>query len=330
MKNITLFFALIVSLGLSAQNFVQNGSFENRCGYPHIYYKGICHWKRPPNDGNTPDLFKNSPSGNCYPCSCFNGDHTFAGNTYAYDGKYFLGMLGYYIQGGQQNGRENIQTELSIPLEAGKTYFIGFALKFGSRSAFSMNNFGMYVSDSAVGPTNLPPNMDVILVKPQLDLGRHLPDSTGWTVMQAKYIANGGERFVTLGNFTPDSLLSVVTNPDYDTLSDGCLLVQYGAYYFIDDVFVYDSTSFNPMEIEDLHSNNDIMVYPNPADHQIVIKSYNGNSGNFQIWNQNGKLMMEDRFRSDEPINLGKLKAGVYNIRLSTETYNSMQKLILL
>lgn len=329
MNNNILFFALIVSLGLSAQNLVQNGSFEDRCGYPHIYYQDICHWKKPPNDGNTPDLFKNSPSGNCYPCSCLNGDHTFAGDTYAYEGKYFLGMGGYYIQGGQQNGRENIQTELSVPLVAGKQYQIGFALKYGNRSAYNINHFGMYISDSAVGPTNLPPNMDVILVKPQLDLGRHMSDSTGWTVLSGKYTAHGGEKFVTLGNFIPDSLLSIVPNSGYDSLSDGCLLVQFGAYYFVDDVFVYDSASFNPMNVGDLHLENHIYVFPNPSHHQITIQASHDESGTFKINDQSGKLILNGEFESGENISLMGLKPGMYILRICSGKNISLKKLVI-
>src|SRR5687768_12814286 len=126
-SKLLLLFALLPWAAF-CQNLVPNGSFERRfCGSPYISAFRFCDWIRPPGDMNTPDGFVDSGVGtsfNCFPCDCAPGEHTMLGNTYAYAGSAFVGVLGYYIQGGQTNGREYIHAQLMRPLVAGRTYQI--------------------------------------------------------------------------------------------------------------------------------------------------------------------------------------------------------------
>lgn len=268
------FFLFLFTPVIGQVNIVTNGSFEETwCGFPYI--DGYCHWITPPDDFNTPDGFTNDTTqANCFPCECINDDHTWSGNTYAGDGNHYAGILAYYIQGGQVNGREHIHQELTTPLVGGERYTIGFSAKFGSRSRYIVDHLGLFIADTAIGPTNVFPLNDIILVHPQLDMNQYLGDSTNWTHFSTSYIAEGGEQYITIGNFTPDSLLSVIDNPLYTPTN--CLLSDNGAYYFIDDVYILpendtigtvDTTASVP-----LTSPHQLRVSPNPFTDELIIE----------------------------------------------------------
>lgn len=58
--------------------------------------------------------------------------------------------------------------------------------------------------------------------------GNVLSDTVNWTLISGSFTAAGGERFITIGNFLPDSLITIDSFPVW-TYPD--------AYYYIDDVF---------------------------------------------------------------------------------------------
>lgn len=319
MKRLLLLLLLINgSYWATAQNLVNNGSFEQvYCGSQYVTIYKFCDWKVPPNDLNTPDGYHNYSPLNCYPCDCLPDQHTMAGDSYALDGDYFVGILGYYPQGGQINAREYIQTELDEPFQAGQAYEIGFGVKYGSRSKYIIDHMGMHISDSAVGPTNAAPLFDLIPVNPQLDVNQSFGDSSNWTVLSFTYQATGGERFITIGNFVPDSLLSLQINPLYDPSDTVCLLTNYGAYYFIDNVFVYNITSVGHNE------QNEFIISPNPAMNHVFIDVCNitvpVRSINVYTPYSNSKLLHLD-YDSDcgnrFDINLSDFATGIYLIEI--------------
>jgi gliding motility-associated-like protein len=69
---------------------------------------------------------------------------------------------------------------------------------------------------------------------PQIEnpLGNIISDTVNWTEISGEYIATGGEQFITIGSFYPDSIIHIAYG---DTIHPP------GAwpYYFVDDVYVY-------------------------------------------------------------------------------------------
>jgi len=63
------------------------------------------------------------------------------------------------------------------------------------------------------------------------DYDRVLTDTKGWMQVSGVFVAQGGERFMTIGNFYPASQSNVI---DLDSLT----YLLPGAYYYIDDVSV--------------------------------------------------------------------------------------------
>jgi hypothetical protein len=296
------------------QNLVSNGSFEQfYCTPGHITSYRFCEWVKPPNNSGTPDGFRDFEPGNCSPCDCILGDHTFGGNTYARHGEFFVGGVAYYIQGGQSNARENIQTKLDQPLIEGHHYKIGFSVKLGSRSKYIINHFGMLISDTAYVTTNTYPLYSVIPTSPQLDLDGPLYDSTKWTDLSTTYTAAGGEQFVTFGNFTTDSALSITLNPLYNPTDTLCLLTRFGSYIFIDSVYIFDVTPAGVANIND----EGITVYPNPVNDKLMLSlPCKEQNAELCIYSIEGKLFRKCEYQSSIDISL--LKKGIYIIEIKT------------
>jgi hypothetical protein len=330
MKYIVIFF-IFSTLNLASQtNLVSNPSFEQTSSNNNfLTWMNFTDWIKPPNDGNTPDPFKNNSSGNCLG-GCLPGQHTFAGNTYAYSGENFIGVLGYYIQGGQQNGREYIHQELADELKAGHVYRMGFALKFGSRTKHIIDRFGMFISDTAIGPSNTAPLQDIIPVIPQLELNIPFGDSLDWTVLSIDYTAFGGEKFITLGNFTPDSLLNVSVNPMYNPSDTVHSFALYGSYFFIDSVFIHDhDTTTSTASMVELKSKLDFKLFPNPANDFVEFSIKEGSLiQEITLIDILGRKLKE--FPTDDrKFDLSGVSRGEYFLQLQTESGKITEKLII-
>lgn len=240
------------------QNLVPNPSFENfNCGFPNF----ICHWFKPANDWGTPDDFDNDStfSGNNFPCQSLQNQNIFAGSATTPFMNHFLGMLMYYPQGGQIDSRENISTKLLTTLDSGKHYLVGFHVKLGNRSKYIINNIGLKLSQDTLTCGN---NHHLINTIPTVFSNSLIYDSIGWSKFEINYQAIGNERFLTIGNFFPDSNCQIQINPlnnPHDTI---CLLTRFGAYYLFDSIYVIEN--MNLENNSNLTKNDEFSIYPNP------------------------------------------------------------------
>ena len=164
------------------------------------------------------------------------------GSQYAHSGNGYVGLSVYnYYYNGVDNRREYIRGQLYDTLKPGDRYCIEFYASRSDSSFWAINRLGLYIS---VSPTLDDGQGDTIDVTPQIayDTSSILVDTTSWVRISGEFIANGGEGFITIGNFYPDS--------ETDTL--GNLGNFIWAYYYIDDVSVY--------EISDCIAGNDVSI----------------------------------------------------------------------
>lgn len=297
---------------LSAQNLVRNPSFE-MVGCNN--YPLACYWEKPPNDMKTPDSY--TLFGNQYStalCNKLPGHNGWGGNVQNVFGNRFLGLLTYYIQAGQSNSREYVMTELNKPLEIDHIYKVGFHIKYAERCKFITDRMGLYLGNTPVGHASASFNNGVIPVNPQLDINYSLGDSTHWTKVEMFYTATGGERYLTIGNFTPDSLLQISLNPLYNANDTICLFPQYGAYYFLDSVFVIETS---PNEVKDLETKS-FSLSPNPATNSLQVNI----SQNLQILESYVYNILGERqslyFDANYKMDVSKLLNGMYILKISS------------
>lgn len=153
------------------------------------------------------------------------------------------GFCGIYCS--KTDYREYLQTELKEPLRAGEIYRISFYVSLSEYSAGAVATIGALFTADRIGDTNrsvlmhkevksIAPGISQTVAsyfEPQVvnDYDHVLTDTKGWTEIRGTFIAKGGERFLTIGNFYPASQSNVVDLPELTYLLPG-------AYYYIDDV----------------------------------------------------------------------------------------------
>lgn len=208
--------------GLSnAQNLIPNPGFETLATCP----TGPGTWGPTPATPwmgptlGTPDVFN----------SCANFGQAgvpanFAGNQTSHSGD---GYAGVYVKGPGTVYREYLQASMLEPLIAGAIYSVSF---YASQAEFgcASENIGIYFSSD--DPNEF--GTGVMQVTPQLtsDMG-FLNDTENWTLISGCFIAEGGEQFVTIGNFASD-LQTPLQQPCTNLWS----------YYYIDDVSLIEIT----------------------------------------------------------------------------------------
>lgn len=217
----TYIFFLVIALSLKAQeNLVPNGSFEIYSQCPTDFsqiYRAI-PWIYPTN--GTSDFFHECASNN----SDVNIPSNSVGNQLARSGYGYSGLLpasGDY--------REYIQVELINPLESGKAYDIEYYVSLADTFAISIYSVDMYISSFAPNANNFL----FLPYTPQItnDTGNYF-NWSDWTKVSGIYIANGGEKYITIGNFKN------TLNTDTIKITEDINYNQSVSYVYIDDVSI--------------------------------------------------------------------------------------------
>lgn len=215
---------------VQAQNLVLNPSFEDTVCSGSITALPVAyqaeHWYNP-NYG-TSDLFlMEEPLEGCAIGWMNNPAAGGLGTWQApFDGEALAGIYCYHSIFCL---REYLQVPLSEALEAGMKYCVSFRLSLRDNSSYALDRIGVHLSvDPALdmgGNCILGP-----LAQVQGEPGVMLSDTAGWMLLENDYIAAGGEAYLTIGNFIPDSgVNAALVNPD---------AIGQSAYYYIDDVVV--------------------------------------------------------------------------------------------
>jgi OmpA-OmpF porin, OOP family len=212
---------------LSAQddNLIPNGSFETT---KKIKEKGQIElatgWSSPTEA--KADLFTkgNKVPDWGIPDNLYGGEMTEEGDSYA-------GIVMYSEK--NKTPLSYLQAELSAPLEAGKTYCVGFEFSLSDLSKYGCNNIGLYISEKQINQGDI----EKYNIKPQVrhSKNRIYEEQYTWEKMCKTFKAKGGEKYVVIGNFAnPDSVQtnklkrpSGFTKPQISN-----------AYYYIENVYV--------------------------------------------------------------------------------------------
>lgn len=253
----TVFILLSITL-IAQDNLVPNYSFENQVACPTSgdQLVNTTNWY----SGNTesPDYFN---ACQLVPAT-YGVPHTIHGYQSPKTGESFVGINVY---GGLPTPkREYLQVELASSLKSDTDYLISFYISLANNSSIAISKLGLYFSAAAEIDTAT----GVFPRTPQLttDSGTYFTDTLKWVKISTYYTAIGGERFITIGNFSTDSTTDTLQLNTLSTLS----------YYFIDDVSIIQSDSssetaniFTPNEdgvnddwiIRNLPKNSQIKIY---------------------------------------------------------------------
>ena len=260
-----IFLIMHSALSFTQINLVVNPSIEITDTCPTFYGQIMLAsgWDTLRNGGgNTPDLYNEcylNPNNYCsVPVNWWNSE----GYQYYINGKGYAGFLAY------PNIREIIQGTLHYKLINEKEYCVKIYINLSNFSKYSIESMGIYFDNGQVSCLwNSIPN-----VVPQVtNIGQQLDDTLIWTLIEDVFTANGTETFISITNFSPDSLSNpVLVNPSATSNS---------AYYYIDDVSVIEA---------DLpaHAGNDTII--NPGDSVFIGRQPEIGLNDDCIWYVNG------------------------------------------
>ena len=319
MKNL---FLLICSLYLisntQAQNLVPNPSFETITSCPHgdnyIYraqpWFQPSYWHGNVINSSSSDLY-NACAGTAFTVGVpINGG---GGFQYARTG---VGYAGIFTHSDTNNYREYIEVPLIDTLIANHSYCVEFYVSLNINNVFGMaiSNIGAYFSfDSLLDASNLH-TIDYILPQVENQSGNILNDTLNWMMISGNYIAIGGEKYMTLGNFhLPINTNTQLFNPSATNSTT--------SYYFIDDVSVVDCGGVG---VEEVSKETDIFkLYPNPNNGNMTME-YNvseNTSPTLIIYDITGRIVKQYELNSHNlvlTINASDLNAGVYYYDIKT------------
>lgn len=168
------------------------------------------------------------------------------------------GYCGIYCS--KTDYREYLQTQLRQPLHPNRRYRLSFYVSLSEYSPHKVATLGGLFTRERVADTVFSVLMDKQLrvvgnhvrqtiatyYEPQVvnPVDRILDDTEQWTLISGEFTAEGGERFLTIGNFFPATTSNLVEIPGEHLLP--------GAYYYIDDLSLvcldcHDTTKTPPI-----------------------------------------------------------------------------------
>lgn len=156
------------------------------------------------------------------------------GKEQASDGDNYAGINAYSYRG--KEPRTYLAKELDMKLEKGVRYCISYDVSLSDLSKYAVNNLGAHLSKR---PFEVDGKKDIVLGKKETVVkvgdNKVFEKRYSWEKMCAEYEGEGGERFITIGNFgeTADTkFLKLRKKKDFK----GTQVPM--AYYYIDNVKV--------------------------------------------------------------------------------------------
>ena len=317
MKKFIICLCLFSAIKADAQNLVLNPSFEDTIACTGTYAMPCNYWYWATY--GSPDYFSEQPDINCVvPAPQSTAGFQYARTGIAYVG---LGLFTQHIIPTFINKREYVGGILLDTLRQGHEYCVSFYVSVAEEFKYVTDGMGLYLSvDSAVDYT-INTNLSFV---PQIEnpAGNIIYDTLNWVQISGTYIANGGEKYFTIGNFKDDA----------NTMIDSTSSTGNSAYYFIDDVSVIDCT----VGISEVNDNlNSGKLYPNPARTAVYYESeLNDNeNGLLELYDMLGnKLSAYTLNHGKNKITIGALNyaRGVYMVKVNiTDRQPEFIKLVL-
>jgi|GEM_PF-1067004 len=314
MKQILLIITLFCASQSNAQNLLPNSSFEDTVAAPFGQYSPAL-WLNPTN-GN-PDFYTKFNGG------LLDVPQNFAGYQFAHSGTNYLGLLMYSLfqNNDSKRFREYIQNEMTEALVQDSTYCLQLFVSLADSVIFaSKNKLGVYFSATKIQSNDFfyLPFTPQIMVSPD----SFIREKQKWLEFNFEYKALGGEKYITIGNFTDST--------EVDTLFVGGNRSEpnnIGTYYYIDDIYLgsCDSLPFDTnvgLQEQNLIQRNH-NLFPNPATHQVNLSfEVNPNEQfSFLLYDLQGRLVQEQLLKvgSEHQILVEQLKKGLYLYQIRNE-----------
>ncbi len=278
-KNVLAIAALATPfLGMAQDNLIDNGGFESTSGKVKklngIGSGGATGWKSPTavgadlfiSDSKVPDI--GAPK-NIY------------GEEVPKEGENYAGIVAFSYQ--NKVPRSYLTAKLTTPLKEGQLVFVTFYVNLAEGSKYSCNQIGMNFSKKEFATDQ----KTSIIDKPQIihPKNKIFNSYLGWEKVCGTYKAQGGEKYITIGNFSSNEETKQETQKK---TKENKFANFIGAYYFVDDISVQimDDMKKCDCQYEDAEQNqNSTVIYqkqlPNNMDKMTSKEKIEVQSVNF-------------------------------------------------
>lgn len=215
------------AISQEGENLVPNGSFESTDGKVKKLgsIESAMGWTSP--TGARADLFTpgkvpeiNTP------------DNVF-GKEAAKEGSNYAGIVGFSY--GNKVPRTYLMVKLDAPLKKGMKYCVKFNASLAESSKYASNNVGANFSKKPFATDEKTIIKDVAHVLHHDNENHKINQTYNWDQICGTYEAEGGEKYLTIGNFYPDDKTKSENNKKPKDMKIDQVIA---AYYYIDDVSV--------------------------------------------------------------------------------------------
>jgi len=213
-------FIVAFDINLEAQNLIPNGDFEDFTTCPDQEGQiGFAeHWESPTR-GSTDFFHRCAGAGPCISCV---PNMAQLGFQEAQSGDGMVGM--FLIWKSVPNYREYMQAELISPLQAGTIYEFTMHISFAEYSFNACEAPQVLFSTDQLSRKNS--TVGFFSRVPQIAFDTIITDRKKWVELKACFTADGGEQYITLGNFKMNAATRQIPQPPG---------MDKNIYYFMDN-----------------------------------------------------------------------------------------------
>ncbi|MEN9442527.1 MAG: hypothetical protein RLZ33_2604 [Bacteroidota bacterium] len=220
-KPLLILFIFIGSIAFG-QNLVPNPSFEefDYCPTGTNDPQAVATWFNPTMA--SPDYYNACASnGGGVPVNDW-------GYQEAQEGNGYLGIATYGQTINASNYREYLEVELLEQLVAGKTYYWCMYVSLLDSVDYASNNIGITLTNNQISDLG---SEEMLISQIYWNSTEIIIDNINWTKLSGSFVANGGENFLTIGNFYSQ------LNTSYQQIDTNSIGGEF-AYYYIDNVYL--------------------------------------------------------------------------------------------
>lgn len=225
-KSIWIGLILCTATSFAQENLVENGSFEDTDGKVKKLggLSSAEGWYSP--TAAKPDLYVPSkvPEINV-PQNLYGSEEAKSGGNYA-------GVVGFSY--GDKLPRTYLQTSLSIPLKKGSKYCIQYSISLAEGSKYAISGMGAMLNKKEYGTDD---KSSIIEEETSVVMEKMYNATFDWDKVCGIYVAEGGERYLTIGNFRTNENTKNEKNKTPKGVTAEAIIA---AYYYIDDVSVVE------------------------------------------------------------------------------------------
>lgn len=210
---------------------------------------------------------------------------------------------------------------------AGKKYHVGYYVSLADSHIVACNYMGIHFSDTVptfnnIGTYPVPP------LNASVEFHQDLTNKTDWTKLDTVYIANGTERFITVGNMRDNTQChGIYVGGNSSCTGSYCWDV---AVYLVDDVFVelLDETGISPTNLTQREA---FKLVPNPSNGSFVIQCPANNAVICTIQNISGQEVYNKTIQTQNmqaKIDDAILAKGIYILKIADKNGVQCMKLV--